>query len=357
MRSAIFVAAGIILACMAPARADNNELPVIHAVPCIEKCADSSEAVGISRPLPKFPAKYSSRITYIEGDVRLHYKIGVDGHVSDIAVLEAIGPQDFIDLATDAVKDWIYKPATLNGSPVETCHVMEIRFVISKAPAGARPEIIKSYDAAVEEIRNGKWDDAQAVLTDAMTQPKINLYEYGMLGNAQSIVALHRNDMVEAKRISEKAYYLGDDRLPETVRRTLLETHAQSAVMTGDLPAALWAVEQLKTIKGRVEDPVVGFVKQARAKLDTAPVIATTERIPDTGQAVTVVELYRRHFAFADIKGGLDRFTLSCKQKAIESKISETAEWHVPPDWSECHLLIYGQAGTSFRIAQGLDPA
>ena len=48
--------------------------------------------------------------TYVEGYVRLHYKINTDGHVRDIAIVALAGPQKFADNTEKAVKEILSLP-------------------------------------------------------------------------------------------------------------------------------------------------------------------------------------------------------------------------------------------------------
>src|SRR5438552_347458 len=84
-------------------RAD-EDLPAIRTLPCVTACANSTPAVGVTQPLPAWPHEFLvSNETYVEGYVRLLYKIKTDGHVSDISVVATVGPQVFADITVNAV--------------------------------------------------------------------------------------------------------------------------------------------------------------------------------------------------------------------------------------------------------------
>jgi protein TonB len=50
--------------------------------------------------------------------VEVAFKIAADGTVHDVAVKS--GPKQLASTAVDAVSEWRYKPALLNGTPTET---------------------------------------------------------------------------------------------------------------------------------------------------------------------------------------------------------------------------------------------
>lgn len=55
---------------------------------------------------------------HIEGTVRLHATIGVDGSIKDLQPLS--GPPSLLPAALTAVREWRYNPTLLNGQPIET---------------------------------------------------------------------------------------------------------------------------------------------------------------------------------------------------------------------------------------------
>lgn len=331
-----------------------EELPTIHTLPCHGVCANSTDAVGISQPKPAWPSQFLDEAAYVEGYVRLHYKIKTDGHVSDISVISVVGPKLFAERTVNAVKDWIYKPATLEGKVVEKCHTLLLIFNIGQwAQRGARPAIAQAYEKAIRSAKDEKWDEAQAILTEALSRPKLNLYERGMLANISSLLALGKADYWEAHRLSTEALNFSGKDLPRLVRRTLLQTRIKAASMLGDIVDALDAADEFKSEGFDAADLIVKYVGDVREKADAMPVFAMSVKIPETEQGESAyLSLYRRTFAFQDIKGSLSGFTLSCKQQAIASKITETAEWRVPKSWSECSILVRGAPGTTFKIVQ-----
>ena len=340
--------------CSVISRAD-EDLPAIRTLPCIATCANSSPAVGLKQPIPAYPHEFLvSREAYVEGYVRLFFKINTDGHVSDISVVATVGPQVFADVTVNAIKDWLYKPATLEGKAVETYRDFFMIFDMKGLPRGGRPAIAKAYQDAITSIKADKWDEAQVILTEASATAKLNLYERGMLANLASLIALNKADYFEAHRLSTVAWSFSGGDLPLAVRRTLWRTRIRSALMLSDIVDAQEAADKLRAVGGvDASDPVFKAVEEVKAKADGMPLFAVTVKIPDGMQGEnSYIGLYRRTFAFREIKGSLTGFALNCKQQSIESKITETAEWHVPKSWSDCRVAIRGAPGTTFKLVQ-----
>jgi hypothetical protein len=155
--------------------------------------------------------------------------------------------------------------------------------------------------------------------------------------------------------LSKLATDHGLDELRPSVVESLWETRIKASLALGDMVDALVSLDKLKAVKGfDPASPIVKLVKDQRAEVDNMPVFGLRGKIPETGEAGQNVYfgLYRRNFAFANVSGSLEKFTLSCKQQAIESKITQTAEWHVPKSWSGCYVLVRGAPGTTFQVAQ-----
>lgn len=66
----------------------------------------------------------------VEGTVKLHAVIGVDGTIRSLEPRS--GPELLIDAATTAVRQWKYNPTTLNGKPIETQEDVSFVFRLPK---------------------------------------------------------------------------------------------------------------------------------------------------------------------------------------------------------------------------------
>jgi len=83
-----------------------------------------SQGLLIKKVAPVYPA--TALRLRIEGSVQLLATISAQGNITDIKVLS--GDQQLTRAATDAVKQWKYKPYLLNGEPVEIQTQVTINF-------------------------------------------------------------------------------------------------------------------------------------------------------------------------------------------------------------------------------------
>ncbi|MGA8940735.1 MAG: M56 family metallopeptidase [Acidobacteriaceae bacterium] len=87
--------------------------------PTPEPTALSSQPVVIRAENPKFPTGLSNIPGYfITGDVQVSLVVGKDGIPKYVAIKRGIRP-DFDKIALEAVRNYRFKPALLNGNPVE----------------------------------------------------------------------------------------------------------------------------------------------------------------------------------------------------------------------------------------------
>jgi protein TonB len=85
-------------------------------------------AVPISKIEPAYPRLAAE--AHVAGTVRLGATVGTDGQLRDVHALA--GPALLQEAAIQAVRRWRYKPAALDGSPVETEAIIELVFGVDR---------------------------------------------------------------------------------------------------------------------------------------------------------------------------------------------------------------------------------
>jgi TonB family protein len=82
----------------------------------------------VSSVQPVYPKE--ARKQKIQGDVKLRVVVGTDGSVRNVAAVD--GPALLIGAAVDATRQFHYKPALLNGKPIETIQTVDISFQLER---------------------------------------------------------------------------------------------------------------------------------------------------------------------------------------------------------------------------------
>ena len=82
----------------------------------------------ITKVPPVYPPE--AKAAKIQGKVVLDAVIGVDGHVENLKAVS--GPKELQQSALDAVRQWVYKPYTVNGNPVEVTTTINVIYSLAK---------------------------------------------------------------------------------------------------------------------------------------------------------------------------------------------------------------------------------
>jgi protein TonB len=78
----------------------------------------------LSSVAPVYPQM--ARNQRLSGDVKIDAVIGENGHVSSMKVIS--GPALLHQAAMDALRQWKYQPATLNGQPMSMHLTVTVQF-------------------------------------------------------------------------------------------------------------------------------------------------------------------------------------------------------------------------------------
>lgn len=336
------------------AAAWSQEQPTMGMLPCKGKCAAYTNAKGIDYSIPTFPPQQANG--YVDGYIVILITIGTDGRVHDPKIMQMIGPQAFIQHAKSALAKWTFKPATLDGVPIESSMPVAFRFV-SRAD-GARNGFLTVYNGARKLMADGKRAEAYEQLKALMEKPDWNFYERGTAASTMALIALEGGDPLDARELLSIGYEDIVDTFPDPIHIAIHKLRIQASLATGDLVGAHDGLEKLKKIKRfDASDPIVDLVAQSVVKAESMSVVASKVRIPlahdaEEDGAWASIGLFRRHFGFGGISGALDKLFLRCDQKTVESSVSDQAEWHVPENWSNCFLFVHGKSGTTFDVLQ-----
>jgi len=66
---------------------------------------------------PRYPRR--AAIDRLEGYVKFLFDISTDGSVENLRMLDSVPNGIFDDVATHAISQWLFKPAIVEGKPVE----------------------------------------------------------------------------------------------------------------------------------------------------------------------------------------------------------------------------------------------
>jgi|SRR5947209_6784213 len=104
-------------------------LPVIASAQPFRVGGDVKAPVLTYKVEPIYPEE--ARRERISGIVILETVIDRNGLVKDVTVLKPL-PHGLSEAAVDAVKQWTFKPGTLDGQPVEVIFNLTVNFKLEK---------------------------------------------------------------------------------------------------------------------------------------------------------------------------------------------------------------------------------
>jgi TonB family protein len=99
--------------------------PDISSLPPLRVGGDVKAPVITYRIEPVYPAE--ARANHISGIVIMEAIVGKDGRVRDVKVLKPL-PFGLDQAAVDAVRQWQFRPGTLNGVPVDVIFNLTVNF-------------------------------------------------------------------------------------------------------------------------------------------------------------------------------------------------------------------------------------
>jgi len=82
----------------------------------------------INKVTPQYPPL--AKQARVQGTVRFQAVIGKDGSIQNLQLVT--GHPLLVPAATEAVKQWRYKPTLLNGEPVEVVTQIDVNFTLSQ---------------------------------------------------------------------------------------------------------------------------------------------------------------------------------------------------------------------------------
>jgi protein TonB len=120
------VIGGIIAAVPAPPPPKKEEpKPVVQRI----RVGGNVQAANLIRKVtPQYPPL--AKQARVQGTVRFQAIIGKDGTIQNLQMLS--GHPLLVPAATDAVRQWLYRPTLLNGEPVEVITQIDVNFTLSQ---------------------------------------------------------------------------------------------------------------------------------------------------------------------------------------------------------------------------------
>lgn len=353
--------AALLMLFAAPAHAQDANLPSVAILDCGKNCGIRTAPKRLDDSKPFFPDQEA--LSYpqnydAEAFVMIRFTVTAQGTVDDPVVEKLIGPKAFAENSLDALKSRRYQPATADGKPVDFPNMLvSFNFRYSRLQLSAREEVANAYQKAQGLIDDKQFADANAVLLPVLSLEHLNFYERSMVSMLLADSYMGLKDYLLAREYIRDATIMNGDFLDKEGLTSALRLRVRLDALTGQYADAFEAYGTLqKKTDLDANDTDTKLIGVLRKRLDDPRPIMVPGMIPATGYfPLWDHTLLRRHFSFPQVTGKVDRFELRCDQQRIASSVSTTAEWHVPDDWSNCMLDVFGDAGAKFTVLESND--
>ncbi len=316
-------------------------------------------AKATNKPPPIFPEFDASHDS--EGWVRIGFTIDSEGSTRNVVVLDRMGSERMISGAISAVKNWDYKPATLNGQPADQFNnTAEVLYELQTGQTRAvHDNVVKLYESGRDLVNGGKYAEGIAILESA-TEERLNLFEqamisfalayaYSLSNNPQKALPYIRHAMIEDGRYLEKRIANPAKRL-----RVRLEAVAGNPRYVACAPALAETDDFDPT--GADRKDLTRIIASTTALLkSTAPYVRAariSEPAKEGAPGIWEYDLIRKKFSFASIAGTLTKFRVNCVVHLVEDDVKLANQWSTPEFAGPCTLRVWGEPGTTFKLVE-----
>lgn len=336
-----------------------------HAEP-IEDCENPKLDIAgftavepVDQPKMRYPREALN--DWSEGWVMLEFAVSPQGVPTNMTVVDAIGPKDFVKVAVEGVSRWRYKPATRNGAPVEQSRSnVEVQFLFMDSGKGAdHREFIGKYNRARGHVRDNRPDDAIAELERAFLR-RLNLYEAAMGSFVLAIAYAHKEDWERALYHMRHANIMQGEYLEKAMIPHALALEVELNARTGNFSEAVCGFERLRKADAKMAAPdsqlgkLMAGIDAAMKGKEPLGVDARLAKHPlvDDAPAVWRHRLLRSKFWFTQIKGEVKSYRLACAGTAHEAPVDTETLWDVPTKAGPCILRVEGAPGATFKLVE-----
>jgi Gram-negative bacterial TonB protein C-terminal len=331
------IAAITIAVALTGAAARAGDIATYPALICEKFCAHVTPATPVE-PLPPFFHAGANQAGFVD----VNFVVGVDGHSKDAIVERAVGPHALVDAALDALNHIVWHPATADGAAV--AESKRYRFEFSD---GGVPEAIADKECDTATAPSAI---AGATIPELLTNAKCAAQWQAREGDYAAALKASR-----IATIDEGRWLAPEAR--ERALRLRVELEAQAGEM-GEAMMAFDTLQKVDEVPLQAGDPDVALMARIYTAIDAdKPLTSAGVVAADGGDLLWQHVLFRRTFAFSDVNGKLDRFTIRCGTHSFGSPVIDNGAWNVPGGWTACVLYVFGTAKTTFNLIESSTPA
>ncbi len=307
-----------------------------------------------------------------EALVSVRFRVHADGSISEVELLDTgFHEKRFVDEVFRALKTAKFKPATMNGVPMDDYYAIQrIVFGVGDLEKGISADFRKELDKVGKLISSGDNEGAHHHAEWMLSEKAKLLYEYAALqaqlaytharvgnvhraiaaakaGSEQKLPTPRELDLEKLAPPNSASYYM----LPQKTVIDLLEMRFRLAASKGMLLESFLAFQELAGLeKIPDEDPRARMAVAMVAALKGDKPLVAQLRVDE--QRYVGYKLFRQTFSIAPRKGVPDRVLLNCAGHSRVLDFQPGVDWTLPAKWEDCTVRVEADPGTEFDFVE-----
>ncbi len=309
------------------------------------------KATPIKKVAPTYP-KVAARKKQ-EGWVRLSFIVKEDGSVDLPIIEDSSGIESFEKAAKNAVKAWVFDPATRNGKTIEQCrNSVQLNFKMNKTTKGASRRFVKQYRKIIQLIHDKELIEAKQALDELAKKPRQNFYEDKFFFNVKASYFQAMGDNRQELANLKKLIPTGKDYLPKDSYVYSITRAFQLALLNNELSSTLYFYNKLKQFDENSETiaKLTPYIEKINTLIYSSDPIFVAAQINERKHWNHY--LTRKNFTFANIEGKLNSVDIRCDNHFSTYALESERQWSIPENWGKCQLFVKGEQGVKFNLIE-----
>ena len=305
----------------------------------------------IMRISPKYPINAAKQRR--EGWAIFSFVIDEEGKVQDVIVKDSSGSIDMTKAAKKAVKQWQYKPALVNGKPIQQCvNTVQMSFKMNKnGTTGVYKKFRSKYKSAIAALENKDYKEVERLLTLMKKNKYMHLSENNYMHLLAADYAADLGDKEQRLFHLSKAAINAVTRNEEQQMAVLyqvfiLEVELQKYQAAYETYEKLTALEVAKPYITKLEK----VITQINDAISGDKNIVIAANLDDSDHWSTA--LVRNEFSLSNIEGSLHTLDVRCANKRHQYTVENNNTWTIPSTWEDCSIYVYGEKNTRFNLIE-----
>ncbi len=339
--------------------------------PEIEVALDSSEpmkeletgympAKAINRAPPLYPRSRAAKAH--AGMVELSFMVGPDGRIFETIPLRSTH-KAFERNAVDAVNQYVYAPATLDGVPIASRETIRVVFAMMREKDAVVPEFHKLYRSINKQLKKPRVDVPliQNHIKRLRNTNNLSIYSLAQIAKLEVIFGQDHSsdeDYLEALQmlilfegmLDEQASFLPTELLI-SLKQKIIDLNLQLgrfAESVSEYEELALEDEQAASVFDQAIEQIRDLRKLKRSHAQNTKIVANRH---------TEISLIGDRVKLRSVTGTLEALKFRCSAKFFETPFELEKEYEIPDEWGHCHMEIVGEPGSTAEVIQSYSKA